>query len=204
MMDGIKEEFRPVAVAQALQIDDGFDDERLTPNTEGKHVLFFGCCCDMRKATMVINGISLVATSLALLFTMMGGGAIAQGMTDISDQLDDDYATSNLNTGEVGVGAVVGIVLAVEIVSIVFAGIGFYGALRFKMWALVTTAVVLSIRFLYNLITTASLGRYWFVNLPSILLSAMWLYPHIFMIHLMKKGIMTPSNYKNVESCCQC
>jgi len=192
-----------IAVA-TLSIDDGFNDDELEPITEGQHLLFFGCCCDFRMATMIINGIALGIQTITLIGTIIGFSMLSSTndnfLNDMQDQFDDDAVIESLSDVNSGVGGLIGtaaaFVVIVEIITIARTAIGFYGAYKFKNWALITNAVFISISLLSDLSDLSHL----FI-LPF-LLDALWLYPHVMMIHLVRKRIMTPSNYR--RNCCAC
>jgi len=193
-----------IAVA-TLSIDDGFNDDELEPITEGQHLLFFGCCCDFRTATMIINGIALGIQTIILLFTIIGFSMLSSAndsfSNEMKDQFDDDAAIeslSDINSGGL-IGTAAAFVEIVEIFTIAHTAIGFYGAYKFKNWALITKAVFVSIKLLSDLYHL----RIWFsMFILPFLLDALWLYPHVMMIHLVRKRIMTPSNYR--KNCCAC
>jgi hypothetical protein len=199
---------------ESLSIDDGFnDDEKLVPT--GHHMFFCGCCCDFRKATMIIDGI-LIALQSIMLGVMIFGAYIISSGTDIYDnlqsqlekELDDDAmikSYSDLNAANKNLiesssdqltAASLGAAIAMLAVPIVFSAIGLYGALKFKNWALITNAVAISIKVLLQLINVRISG----IFLLYALFQALCLYPHVMMIHLVRNGIMTPKNYRNIDN----
>merc|ERR1711935_1031613 len=131
-----------------LSIDDGFNnDEVLVPT--GHHLFFCGCCCDFRKATMIIDGTMIALQSIMLAAMIFGTYIITSGGTDIYDnlqsqlekELDDDAtikyysdmnaATKNLidsNSDQFNAVSI-GASIAMMAVPIVFSAIGLYGAL---------------------------------------------------------------------------
>lgn len=202
-------ETEDVALAKAMpmSIGEGFDDDELVPDADGHHLLFFGCCCDHRRAVIVINIISIVLDTILLVVTILGtvavGSVIDGAMQEMDDEFLDDAFKQDFNTAAgAGLGLLGVVMLLALLVPLTFAVIGLYGALKYKQWALITNAVVISIGLVRGLATIRATNG--MLGMTSLLLRVVMLYPHVCMIHLMRKGIMTPSNYRNIESCCSC
>jgi hypothetical protein len=185
--------FRPVA----LSISEGFDDE-IAPNTENHHMVFFGVCCDFRRAVLTVNIISVAKGIILLLITLLGAVALESAADNAAAEAQDDAV------GGEGAGGLFllfgGILMLMEIIPVVFAAIGIYGAVKFKQWAVITAACAHAFVLLMSLISfDPDLPGLSFVQMA---IPAIWLYPHVFMIHHMRLGIMTPSNYANINKCC--
>lgn len=192
-----------------LSIDEGFDNENAVP--KGYHLHCFGCCCDFRKATMIANEICMGFSAIGFVFAMFGAFLISSGtdmfnMDDLQKELDDDQAIQNLSEmnammhdlsdEEIPTGVLFFTVASVYLIPFIFSAIGFYGAYKFKNWALITNAVFISLQLFaqFNAMRIASFPIVFAVPL------ALYLYPHVMMIHLVRKGIMTPSNYRQWKS----
>jgi hypothetical protein len=177
-------------------------DDEILPNTAKYHMYFCGCCCDFRRAVLVVNGISIVLRILLMVGVAILPSYVAKNLDDIESTINDDETRKQVDTFAKSGNLVVlaAIVEVVEVVAIGFAAIGIYGALKFKQWGIITALtfyafsmllVMMSIR-ADNIIPS-------FVNLSF---AAVFVYPHVCMLILMRAGIMTNSNLHNIAKCC--
>ena len=169
-------------------------DDEILPNTAKYHMYFCGCCCDFRRAVLVVNGISIVLRILLMVGVAILPSFVAKNLDDVESAIDDDETREQIDTyAKSGNLAVVAAI--VEVVAI-----GIYGALKFQQWGIRTALsfyafsmllVMMSIR-ADNIIPS-------FVNLSF---AAVFVYPHVCMLILMRAGIMTNSNLHNIAKCC--
>jgi len=74
------------------------------------------------------------------------------------------------------------------VIGLAVGAIGIYGALEFEQWGIITAMVFYTLKALL------------IQSCISMFMAAMYLYPHVCMIHLMRAGIMTEDNYPT--NCC--
>ena len=154
-----------------------------TPGVKQGH-LYMGCCCDTRRATIIVNIVNLVLALLsALLYGLASGFAI--------NELDDDAIKQDLaNKG----GAIAGIIALFFVIALTFSTLGIYGALKYNKCMVIAAAVW------YGLSSLVSLSG---GDILGCVLAGLFCYPHIVFVQEMQKGIMTEENYPNeIHSCC--
>jgi hypothetical protein len=157
--------------------------------------VFCGICCDLRRAVLIMNSITVVFQFMMMIGMFAGFSFLNNNSDTIVDAMDDDIAKKQFEDwAEHGnfklVEALVGIFF---ILSIALHGCGIYGAYKFELWGVVTAAVSYSISCLLGLIS---------LNFVHVTIAGVFLYPHIIMIKEMQEGIMTEDNYSSVATCC--
>jgi hypothetical protein len=148
--------------------------------------LFFGCCCDMRRAVIIVDIINTVFASLNLLailtFTLFG--------SNLTDSFDDDVTKNDMAIATSY--PVVAIVMAVF--ALVCPVLGIVGAARYSGWMVIVPAVWYCVDMVISILSSSPAGA---------ALAVMFIYPHIFLFKQLNKGIMTMDNYPNeIHSCC--
>jgi hypothetical protein len=165
--------------------------------TTGKqgHV-FFGCCCDVRRAVIIVNIISIVFVSFGLL--VMGAYKFSCDVTKAgsADTYDNDgeeweAITRAFNGASLSMGDAI-IWAAIRISAYV---LGITGAVWFNDWMMIDTLVVYCFDFVMAAVA---------VNVTRLVMAALFAYPHFFFIKEVRSGIMSQSNYRKNErlSCC--
>lgn len=183
------------AFARSLSVETGGIDQLYPNGSADQHVLCCNCCCDFRRAVLVVNGISIVLKLVIILGMAIGASYVGNNLDEIESDIQDDDAREQMDafvkTG--GMAIVETVLEALETISIGLHACGIYGALNFKQWGIITAGVAYTVQLLVGLVT---------MDIYNIVLSASFLYPHWFMYKLMRAGVMTDSNYHNIASCC--
>ena len=138
-----------------------------------------GGCCDVRRAVVVVN-----CVMISLLYMEIFSLSLVSHTHFDDDELEEEiesYPTRALT-------AVVWIEIAVYC-------IGIWGALAFSTWQLYTALALYSFSFLTNL---------WVFNVPGMLITGFFAYPHVFLVKEINEGIMSDANYYNEEQSCCC
>mmetsp|Transcript_35478 Transcript_35478/g.55240 ORF Transcript_35478/g.55240 Transcript_35478/m.55240 type:complete len:216 (-) Transcript_35478:206-853(-) len=175
----------------------GFLSQLFPPSPGRENHLFCNCCCDVRRATLVVNGITIVWNLLVMLLMFIGFEFLVKNADQIAADMDDDEAANDLKAMASN-GSLGWLEAAIDIFfmfSIVLHGFGVYGALKYEVWAIVVAAVAYGIGLAF-----AVLG----LDFMNIFMKGMFLYPHLVLIKEIREGIMTDYNYANVKSCCDC
>mmetsp|Transcript_14577 Transcript_14577/g.40510 ORF Transcript_14577/g.40510 Transcript_14577/m.40510 type:complete len:211 (-) Transcript_14577:259-891(-) len=178
----------------SLHVEDGSSDD-LGFNTSNHHLLFCGVCCDHRRAVLVVNAISIAFRLLAMIIVVIGASFFNKNLDEIEAEVTDDQYRKQLDefAKEGGIQIVEAIFEFFFAISILLHACGIYGALQFKQWGIITAASTYALSFLSALIS---------MNLLDIIMSGLFLYPHIYMLKLMREGIMTDYNYHKIATCC--
>lgn len=181
--------------AGSLSMGQAGDDGDTFPNSTSHHLLFCNCCCDHRRAVLAMNVITIVFKILGMIFVAVGASFVGKNLDEIEADLEDDEVRKELD-GFVKEGGLAIVEILVEVFAVVSIGLhccGIYGALNFKQWGIITAGSTYAISLLLGVIT---------LDFGNIILSGLFLYPHIFMVKLMKEGVMTDYNYHKIASCC--
>eukprot|EP00536_Pseudo-nitzschia_multiseries_P018667 jgi/Psemu1/316142/fgenesh1_kg.2864_\ len=177
-----------------LSIEDGVSGD-VGFNTSNHHLLFCGVCCDHRRAVLVVNAITIGFQILSMIVVAIVATFVTNNLNEIEQDMNDDEMRKDLDgfVKEGGLQVVESIVDAFAVISIGLHSCGIYGALQFKQWGIITAACSYSVSLLLGLFT---------LDIANLLMSGLFLYPHIFMLKLMKEGVMTDYNYHKIATCC--
>lgn len=167
--------------------------------TNGKSHLYLGCCCDSRRAVIIMNSITIVVSFiLGLLFFISVRLYGSEIKDSIINAVDDDEAEEAFEgMDDDAFNAMLATFLSVFEVFMLFAiiihGFGVYGAIKYKRWAVIIAALSYGLPFA---------GAVFQFQIVPVIIGALFLYPHVVFLDEMKKGIMTEYNYPNVATCC--
>jgi hypothetical protein len=142
---------------------------------QGHRFMIF--CCDMRRAVIILDAITI---SLALLHIILflGFGIQFEADTGGSFQVPS-----------------VGKAILVGVVGVFMPGCGLYGALKYKYQFVALAAFYFGFQIFLHLLT---------LNFFSIICGAVFLYVHAVLVKEMNTGIMTEENYPNEKYSCCC
>jgi len=144
-----------------------------------------GGCCDVRRATIIVNLVQLGLLTFALL------GIIVISKADLST-IEDETQRAAAEQAQQHAGLATGL----TIVKMVFAGLGVYGAMSYNIYMVGASAVMYIVDCLMSLVV---------FQVASTLLAGFFAYPHIFFIKEVRDGTMTKKNYPvNEEHSCCC
>ena len=189
------EKFLPLPTSESDYVDIATGVPAFRSPRDRENHLFCGCCCDVRRATLVVNIITIVLNLIFLILTFVGLNFMSNNLDVIEEDMDDDEAKEAMeNFAQTGGFALLEVVISLFLfVSIFLHAVGIYGALKFKVWAVAVGATSYGLGVLMHLLL---------MNFPHFVLSALFLYPHIILILEINQGIMTDYNYENVANCC--
>ncbi|CAB9498613.1 expressed unknown protein [Seminavis robusta] len=152
-----------------------------------------GGCCDVRRATIIVNIISMVLGVVGVLF-MITAGSIASNLD--ASNYDDDEMVAAINELEgTDFGGSMGVAIALSSVRILLNAAGIWGALKYNVVGVGAGLVAYGLEFLFSLITFNIVGLIW---------NGFFAYPHVYLIMEMRNGIMNAQTYEDIEkqSCC--
>lgn len=138
------------------------------------------CCCDVRRASIVVDTINVCLNLLVLI-------AVTEIQVETS-RITDDLVKSELGSFPYGVA------VAWAVVSIICYGCGILGAIQYDISLVGVALLWYCADFLRALIQ---------FNLGGLLIAAFFAYPHVFLVKEIRQGIMSRENYHNeMHSCC--
>lgn len=156
----------------------------VTPLTRRSH-RFCGCCCDTRRATIVVNIISLVFTCIFLLgvgtFT---SDSFASSFDDDNVKKEMEVFADNAWVTYLSLGA-----------SFVFYSLGIYGAVKYNTVMVLVAAAWYCLQVVFSI---------WSLDITGAILPCLFVYPHIVFYNEVKQGIMSEANYPNEQYSCCC
>jgi len=223
MSDGIMNESKvqyPPGAEPPASMDDEVPmatDENYDPTANRKQGgICCGCCCDYRRAVIIISMVAIVMGVLSILSRAGNGREISS--------LDDDAVIDEVDAILYNYKSSF---LILAFCQLLFTVCGLVGALKFK-WILVACNIFYAfLNFILHIIVGAKQSReimsvvedngivndedteavirfaavfiYFVVGCCTIA----WIYPSIFLVMEMRAGIMTPANYhREKHSCC--
>ena len=168
-------------------------DSRFT-GPGGNHI-FCGCCCDTRRATLIINGISVVMKFITMILLFVGVKFIEKNYEQIEADMsnDEDRKQFDLMVHNGTFELFEGFTDLFLFFSMLMHICGIYGALKFKPWAIIVAAVAYGLGLLLALLS---------MSIFQIVFMGLFLYPHIILLKEIQSGIMSEMNYEHVVHCC--
>lgn len=156
-----------------------------------------GGCCDMRRAVIIVNSVSVVILLFGFL-EIIGGREWAKiSIGSNSTDFDDPTQAAMEQLADINIGWVIVSVLAKVIVSFV----GIFGALYFNIYMVGVAGLMYGAQALYFFITIFAVSP---VVIGNVILAACFAYPHYFFIQESRNGSMTKANYPNEKQSCCC
>eukprot|EP00980_Cylindrotheca_fusiformis_P016545 scaffold4961_cov80-Cylindrotheca_fusiformis.AAC.1 len=166
----------------------GFLEQLLGPQKGRENHLYFGCCCDVRRAVLILNIITICCN----LFTMI---YLAFDAHIVQDDPSFVYETDVSHPAEP-----ICIYEIVLLISCVMHAFGVSGALKYNTTHVKIAAVSYAIPLTWAAVGWAVLN---FDFVPFVA-RAIFLYPHIVLIKEIERGVMTSYNNENIQACCAC
>lgn len=169
------------------KLDDDDDEEFEILPKHGHNFLF--CGCDMRRAVIIFNTITIIVASLAATLYMIDSHLV----DTMYENFDDDEfqaAADVLNAPLLAAGPYF---LAVAIGKVAWGIIGILGAYRFEH-AMVGFG---SMSYFFDLALSIFM-----LNWIGLGYAVLMLYPHLVLIKEIHDGYMCAENYHNEQHCC--
>ncbi|VEU37609.1 unnamed protein product [Pseudo-nitzschia multistriata] len=181
--------------SSGLSIDSGAVSDVGFLNHTDQHILFLGICCDHRKAVIAVNAITIGMQIVGMIVLAVVASYVTKNLDDIEADINDDSTRKGLDEFAKGGGieATETAIDAYATVSIGLHACGIYGALTFKQWGIITAGCAYAFSLFMGVLS---------FDIGNILISGLFLYPHYFMLKLMKEGVMSDYNYHKIASCC--
>jgi hypothetical protein len=139
-----------------------------------------GGCCDMRRAVIVVNIISIAMYAINI-FAI----SVVNRVNFDDDVMEDAMVEF----------PAVGWMTAIMCAEILCYAIGIWGAVSFSLWQVYVALGMYMITIIFNLVV---------LNFIALLLAGFFAYPHVYLVQEIQKGIMTKDNYYSEEQSCCC
>ena len=146
---------------------------------------FLGCMCDMRRAVIIVNIISLTFVIIGMIAFIVVSSPKYREQYDDHEDAQEDFDDLDEYRGAI---------IALLIISFFIHISGIVGGVRFSRWMVLMTGVWLSLGCFFNL-----LG----LNFIAAVVYGLFAYPHFIFFREIQMGIMSTENYTNeAQSCC--
>jgi hypothetical protein len=170
---------------------DGITVDATAMRTGKQGHAFFGGCCDVRRAVIIVN---IISASFAFIGLVTMGSFMAATSASSSVTYDDDEvqeAMAAFNEASLSMG----VAIALIAIRMIANGLGIYGAVTYNIWLVGVSLLVYCFDFVMGAVTG---------NLIGLLMAALFAYPHFFFIKEVRSGIMSEANYVNEKQSCCC
>jgi len=148
---------------------------------------FFGCCCDVRRATIAINIVAIIFSIIVII-------SFIRAIVAISTSLDDDINEQSLESALTAV-------IVNTILSILFSIAALIGAIKFNAWLVLSNAIWLVLSF----IVSTSVNVYGILAaIFYFFIVSFFIYPHVMLFYELKvsKTMSKPIYPREEQSCC--
>ncbi|CAB9501754.1 expressed unknown protein [Seminavis robusta] len=169
---------------------------RDVPSNERRGHSCFGCLCDMRRAVIACNAVSLVFALVEIVaaITLL---ALYEELETKNDDQDGTVGASSVewfrfNNHEMS-KTILGIALGFGLLSTVFFSLGIRGAKQYDTSLVGSALFYYCVNVIANLILLSPLG---------VLFAGLAVYPHIMLYLELRNGIMSEENYINERNTC--
>jgi hypothetical protein len=157
-----------------------------TPQSKQGHKMC-GFCCDMRRAVIIVNTISLSLGVIGII------GVIAAAAADGNGTFDSNGKAHQLFTGMDR--ATVGGAFALLIVYMLMNAAGIYGALTYSQYLVGFSLLGCCIDFVISLA---------FLNFGGAVFDMLFAYPHIVFLREVRNGVLSRDTYSTEKYSCCC
>ena len=147
-----------------------------------------GGCCDVRRATIIVNIVNIGLEILALLGVLL----ISKGMEAMADADDDSVKAAVEEFESISLNAGFFIFVVFRIIA---SGCGIGGAYYYNP-TLVTVAGIS-----YFALALTSLAYF---DIAGVIYFSLFAYPHYYLVKEIREGIMSKDNYINEQHSCCC
>lgn len=176
-------------VSDTTAIPSASPDFNDVPTKGRRGHLFCGCLCDMRRAVIGVNIASIVIAIVEICFLI----AFLALYEEIMANADTTGTTEWFSVNESISKGILGTSLGFCVVSLVFYSIGIHGAKTFNSCMVITALIYHCISAVFNLIA---------LNILGMLLSILFVYPHVLLMMEIRNGSMNEQNYINEKKGC--
>ena len=155
-----------------------------------------GGCCDMRRAVIILNTISIILVGLLAFIAYSSTNVLVQNIDD--DAVQESFEDALLTTY-----ILIGIGIAASLV-------GIWGAYSYNILGVGFSAFFIVAFFITDTVRAIQFANKYDVPLPTLdiatgaLIDALLLYPHVGLIAEIKNGTMTPETYPREQASCCC
>lgn len=146
------------------------------------------CCCDVRRATIIVNIIAAVLNAMSILAVLSAKGVVANAQDADDDEIQQ--AVADFEAIPVGPWFYV-----VQVLRVGLALAGIFGALKYKVPLIGAAAAMYIGDIILSLVN---------FEIAGVVLAGFFLYPHFFLIQEIRQGIMSQENYVNEQHSCCC
>ena len=155
-----------------------------------------GGCCDVRRATIIINVIMAVVAVISIISITATEMSIPADL----EEWDDDFAKQMYDGINSDFRSYLKLANIVTLARLPFLASGIYGALKYKTLPVQICIGSNIIELLLSVSIDSSMNGFNFFNLIiGAAVTGLWTYPMVLFVGQVKKGIMSDANYPLVK-----
>jgi hypothetical protein len=188
------------AVADDYEDDDVFQATPIAIEMKKLGHSLFGCCCDTRRGTIIVDIIMIVASIISLATEGFGIFALdtlnsSLAANNSTTGGSDGQFASSMNESKNDAKHAIQNSMVFSVFSIIFAILSIYGAAVFKIWPV---AVNITFLFAHSIFYCVTAGAFF-----GFVIAVLWMYPQIMFVQEVHKGFMSSITYsREAQSCC--
>ena len=161
---------------------------------------FCGCCCDVRRATIIVNIVLLVFDLLTVadIFYLI---SFSQYNTD---SIQDDTLRHELEVMDFP-SYLIPLLIAELVIRSLSSIAAIVGAMKYNAWLVSINIVYLTISLILGLVGSVQSGTLVFFIIWTVPLQCFYIYPHVMLVHEIKGSkTMSKQTYPREEQSCCC
>ncbi len=172
-----------------------FANEIRNSSNSARHLYFLNCCCDFRKAVIMLNVLTIVMRILFIIIFFALANYATNNLYEVEAAIDDDALRGTVETVvESGMMPIVEAIVGVlGSIGIAFGGVAVYGAVWFRR-----RAIVVALWWYVFCLVMVCVA----LDILDAIFYALLVYAHWNMAKLMRDGVMTAANYSTIAACC--
>ncbi|KAL3931022.1 MAG: hypothetical protein SGBAC_011501 [Bacillariaceae sp.] len=183
------------------------------PQMGRENHLYFGCCCDVRRAVVAVNLLTIF-----LLFALLVSfevyvrimheplGSLTKEVfpegwhsihgNNVEEESSDYAAIRDSPHRHLFLYMLQRYMDVWVLVGIVLHSVGVYGAIKFKSWAVQVAGIAYALPLVLSIV--------YFNPAVFVVSGCLCLYPHLVLLKEITEGVMTPYKYEYTNACCVC
>ena len=161
---------------------------------------FCGCCCDMRRATIIINIYLLVSSIFSVFYLYF----FLNNLPSITANIQDDTVKQQMETIDFS-SIYTPLVIAMMVVSSLGSIVAIVGALKYNTWLVGVNVVIFVVGTITGIVTSYQTGTSPGVIILIQLVRCFFIYPQVMFVYEIEgTKTMSQQTYPREEQSCCC
>ena len=161
---------------------------------------FCGCCCDMRRATIIINIYNLVSTIFSMVYLYF---MIDFAMSN-AESIQDDTVKQQMEAMDFS-SIYTPLLIALTVLGSLGNIAAIVGAMKYNAWLVSVNIVILIVSIIPGIVTSVQAGTSAAIIIVLLLVRCFFIYPHVMLVYELKGSkTMSQQTYPREEQSCCC